>query len=354
VRSAAALVLLVFATGACTSTEESAAVALELRAAELDPALAEILASARACLEAGDVSGAETRYASLAATYPEDAWLAILLQEARFVALGVDREELAVNLRRSYRAVADGEPTALRLVLAARAEGDAYAALYLAQRALAIDAEFAWGHYAEASAHAQLGRTAEARAAAERAVGVDASLLPAWRLLAWLRSQAGERDAAILIWQAWLAAAEADPRVAPEARVTARCDLGVLLMRSKRYEETLALLGSAPSDATGRSSSVFAAAAVEVGDVEGALVAVRRARERDPEHLLYMVQEALLLERQSAHSAEAHEAWELIIESTQEATDLGALLQRTRAEAHLSRMAHEDSARRSGAAGGDG
>lgn len=340
-RRGTALLLAPLALGACLSTVESGVEGAELRRASLDHSLREILASASDHLEAGDASGARDRYSSLAAAYPEDPWLAVLHQEARYAAMEGDRGEFEANLRSSYRDAAEADPSPLSLLLAARAEDDAFAALYLAERALALDPEFAWGHYARAHALVQLGRTPEAREEVERAVGIDASLLPAWRLLAWLRSQAGEQDAAIVTWRAWLEAAALDPRVLSAARVEAVCDLGVLLTRARRYEEAVSVLDEAALDSSGRSSSVLAAAAVEFGDLEGALDAVGAARRCDSEQLLFIVQEALLLERRAPHSDEAHAAWEAVVGHTAGATDLSALLQRTRAEAHLARMVEE-------------
>jgi tetratricopeptide (TPR) repeat protein len=182
-----------------------------------------------------------------------------------------------------------------------------------------------------------------AKAEVEQAIRLDPGLLPAWRLLAWLRSRAGERDLAIETWGSWLEAVSDDPRVSDTARSEAICDLGILLVRAKRHEEAMALLDAAledlaPSDQSSRSSSVLAAAASEAGALEEALAALRVARESDPLQLLFIVQEALLLERLEPHSEAAHAAWAEVIEQTQGATDIGALLQRTRAEAHLAGM----------------
>ena len=225
----------------------------------------------------------------------------------------------------------------MRLLLAARAEPDAYAALHLAERSLTLDSEFSWGHYARAHALARLGETEAARDAVERTVELDAGHLPAWWLLAWLRSQAGEQDVAIATWRSWLEVAAEDPRVSKRALTTAACDLGVLLVRARRHEEALAVLDAAGSDLSGRSSSVLAAAEVEAGGAEEALASVRVARERDPDSLLFVVQEALLLERRAPNSREAIAAWQEVFDRTEGTTDLSALLQRTRAEAHLLR-----------------
>jgi len=327
--------------GACSSTVELDVTGRVPERALLDEGMAEILGSARERMEAGDARGASDRYASLAASHPEDPWLAALAQEARYEVLGLDSEELAVNLRRSYRDAAEAQPSPLGFMLAARAEPDAYAALHLAERALALDPEFAWGHYARAHALSRLGETEDARLAVERAVGIDAGHLPAWWLLAWLRSHAGEQDVAIATWTAWLEVAAGDPRVSKEALTTAECDLGVLLVRARRHAEAQAVLEAAGSDLSGRSSSVLAAAAVEAGELEAALSSVRSARERDPDSLLYVVQEALLLERRAPNSREAVAAWQDVYDRTEGVTDLSALLQRTRAEAHLSSLDRE-------------
>jgi len=337
------LTLWVVVLGACSSTVEVEVTGRVPERAILEEGMVEILRSARERMEAGDARGANDRYSSLAAAHPGDPWLAALAQEARYEVLGLDSEELAVNLRRSYREAAEAQPNPLGFMLAARAEPDAYAALHLADRALALDPEFAWGHYARAHALTRLGETEAARLAVERAVALDAGHLPAWWLLAWLRSNAGEQDVAIATWTAWLEIAAEDPRVSTEALTTAECDLGVLLVRARRHEEALAVLNAAGSDSSGRTSSVLAAAAVEVGDVEAALVSVREARERDPDSLLYVVQEALLLERRAPNSRETVAAWQEVYDRTEGVTDLSALLQRTRAEAHLSTIERESS-----------
>ena len=138
-------------------------------------------------------------------------------------------------------------------------------------------------------------------------------------------------------------AVQDDPRVSDTARGEAICDLGVLLVRAKRHEEAMALLDTAlvdlaELDLSSRSSSLLAVAASEAGALEEALLALETAREREPEELLFIVQEALLLERLKPHSEAAHAAWLEVIRQTQGATDIRALLQRTRAEAHLAGM----------------
>ena len=347
------LTLGVAVLGACSSTVEVEVTGRVPERATLEEGMVEILRSARERMEAGDALGANDRYSSLAATHPGDPWLAALAQEARYEVLGLDSEELAVNLRRSYREAAESQPSPLGFMLAARAEPDAYAALNLADLALALDPEFAWGHYARAHALSRLGDTEAARIAVERAVSIDAGHLPAWWLLAWLRSHAGEQDVAIATWTAWLEVAREDPRVSKEALTTAECDLGVLLIRARRHEEALAILDAAESDSSGRSSSVLAAAVVEAGEVEAALANVRAARERDPDALLYVVQEALLLERRAPKSREAIAAWQDVYDRTEGVTNLSALLQRTRAEAHLSTFESESSSEAASAQAAD-
>jgi tetratricopeptide (TPR) repeat protein len=332
----------------CGATVGSGVGGQELVRRPLDSALAEILDQAQQSLSEGDVAGASDRYSSLVAAHPDDPWLAVLYQETRYrfaQGLREDEAELLVeNLRGSYREKAEASPTAMNLLLAARSETDSYAALYLAERAIALDPGFAWGRYARAYALSRLGKMEAAKSEVEQAIKLDAGLLPAWRLLAWLRSRAGERDAAIVTWSAWLDAVEGDPRISAAARSEAIGDLGILLVRAKRHEEAMLLLDAALSDEMevpeliSRSSSVLAAAASEAGALEEALAALRVARASDPEELLFVVQEALLQERLTPHSVAAHTAWNEVIEQTQGATNISALLQRTRAEAHLAEM----------------
>ncbi|MCH2103600.1 MAG: tetratricopeptide repeat protein [Planctomycetes bacterium] len=331
------------ALGACSSTVELDINGHVPELEVLDEGTLELLRGARERLEAGDMRGARDRYASLAEAHPEDPWMATLAQEARFLGLEEGSDALSVNLRRSYREAAEAEPSPLRFLLAARAEPDAYAALYLAERALELDFAYAWGHYARAHALARLGETEEGRRAVERAVALEPRNLPAWWLLAWLRSHAGEQERAIETWSAWLEVAREDPRVSQEAISSAECDLGVLLVRAKRHEEAASLLGAASRDAGGRADSVLAAATVELGELEEALASVRSARERDPDSLLYVVQEALLLERRAPNSREAVAAWREVYERSEGLTDLSALLQRARAEAHLSSIKRDSS-----------
>ena len=332
----------------CGATIESGVGGQELALVPLQPGVALILDGARESLRAGDVSGASDRYSSLVEAHPDDAWLAILYQETRYqFAQGLSEEEdevLVENLRSSYREKAEASPTPMNLLLAARSETDPYAALFLTERALVLDPAFAWGRYGRAHTLSQLGKMEDAKAEVERAVRLDPGLLPAWRLLAWLRSRAGERDLAIETWSSWLEAVSDDPRVSDAARREAICDLGVLLVRAKRHEEAMVLLDTAIvdlaplDDLSSRSSSLLAVAASEAGALEEALAALRLARESDPLQLLFIVQEALLLERLEPHSEAAYAAWAEVIEQTQGATGIGALLQRTRAEAHLAGM----------------
>ena len=331
----------------CGATLESGVGGQELALVPLQPGVAEILDGARESLRAGDVSGASDRYSGLVEAHPDDPWLAVLYQETRYqFAQGLSGEEAEVlveNLRSSYRAKAEASPTPMNLLLAARSETDSYAALYLTERALALDPAFAWGRYARAHTLSELGKMQAAKAEVERAIRLDPGLLPAWRLLAWLRSRAGERDLAIETWSSWLGAVSDDSRVSDAARYEAICDLGVLLVRAKRHEEAMilldtALVDQAPLDESSRSSSLLAVAASEAGALEEALAALRVARESDPLQLLFIVQEALLLERLEPQSEAAHDAWAEVIEQTQGATGIGALLQRTRAEAHLAAM----------------
>ena len=335
--------------GGCGATAESVVGAQDFVLAPLQPEVAIILQGARESLRGGDVSGASDRYSSLVAAHPDDPWLAVLYQETRYqFAEGLKEEEaaaLAQNLRGSYRERAEASPTPMNFLLAARSETDAYAALYLTERALELDPTFAWGRYARAHALSLLGKMQDAKAEVERAVGLEPSLLPAWRLLAWLRSRSGERDLAIETWGIWLEAVRDDPRVSDAVRSEAICDLGLLLVRAKRHEEAIALLDTALLDLSeldlssrSRSSSLLAVAASEAGALEEALLALETAREAEPKELLFIVQEALLLERLKPQSEAAHAAWSEVIRQTQGATDVGALLQRTRAEAYLAGM----------------
>ena len=148
-------------------------------------------------------------------------------------------------------------------------------------------------------------------------------------------------DDAIEAFERWLRVTEDEPLVDPAARLAAKLDLAQLHLldgRERRAREVLQSLSEeAPSNA--RRECLLAAAEHAEGRRDRALAAARRASEAAPEDPLPMVQQALLHEGSFDDPQAAREAWERVLELTQEDGDLGALILGMRARVALERSA---------------
>jgi len=347
-----ALVLLALLATACGSAPSGPDYKAAWRTApELTGSDLDRLVAAQAELEAGRSEPARDALRVLALRRKDvfllqralqDAELAVAEERADFISSTGDTEapDPLIELRELYRERAEETGTATDLLLAARIEDDAPAALHLVDRAIAADPNSSWAWYGRAHISVLLGSWKEARAALERCLELNPRHLPALRLSAWIQAEAGSRNAAISELQSWLALAAGDPTLGEGVYEAAQLDLALLLVQASETSHALELLGGlseADVDPL-RRFTALAAAREARGEYLDALEAINLAREQDPAALLPVVQEALLIERHFGDPARALKAWRLALELSRQQKDLGAVLQRTRAEVHIGRL----------------
>lgn len=245
------------------------------------------------------------------------------------------------ELRRRYREAAEAEPTPTALVLAARLEDDPPSALHLLDRALVLDPACAWASYGKAHVLAASGRLGDAREALEDALATDPAHLPALRLHAWMLARSGRRQEGIAVLEAWLARAEQDRTYDWRSRDEARLDLGLMLLAEGRAEAAGEQLRALRPGSVDEVRRLAAQAAIELalGETPAARETTRAAQRADPMALLPVVQEALLLEYWLERPAEAEKAWKRVAELAGASEELGALVQRMRAQVHQGRIA---------------
>jgi len=263
---------------------------------------------------------------------PVLAWLATLMQE----------DAPIDALRREYLEAARDEPSVTSLVLVARLETDALAARVLLEEAIEADPESAWAHYGRAHAllmeRALKNRWSLARRALERALTLEPGHLRARRLEAWMSAQEGASPMATAQLERWLLQSEGDARVDQIERRRIELDLALVYVRRGRDADALRILESLEgrSPERGRRFTLIAGTMAE-GDPARALDAARRAQAADPEALLPLVQEALLLEHYLDRAEDALAVWRQIVERSSGSPELGSLLQALRGRVELER-----------------
>ncbi len=337
---------------ACASNEGGPDYAAAARAQpELVGADAELVARAIAAIDAGRAEVARDELRVIAARrrdsfavqrWLQEAEIAVARERADFLATleAEETEDPLVALRERYRERAEESGAATDLLLAARIEDDAPAALYLTDRALAADPDLAWAWYGRAHVAVRLGDWQTARSALAECLARQPRHLEALRLSAWLQAEAGSRKEAISELERWLALAPGDATLAPGELDAARLDLAMMLVQEGDTAEARDLLESlveADLDPV-RLWSAFAAMYEARGDLLDALEATESARAADPDALLPVVQQALLVERHFDDPARALATWRVALLLAREQKDLGAVLQRTRAEVHIGRL----------------
>jgi hypothetical protein len=320
------------------------------------------LAKARDLFARGEVSAAADAFRALAHEYPKNVPTAIWLQEAEIAAASpVDRSE---ELRERYRKIAELEPTAGNLVLAARVEPDAEAARVLLERAGMLDRACPWPAYGRAWLAASAGEWAEVRRRIAEAKAADPGHMPTLWLETWLLARSGGLPEAITSLGTWIEKARDDPRIDPRlvnAAVLDRALLAVLDKDPKLARELLAGIEGAPVEPA-RKSMIEAGAYQELGDGRSALASAEKAEAAGAGELLPLVQQALLHEVWLGDPKSAEEAWKRAIERSQATapstahgaqapsspasptsptspTSIGSLLERVRARVNLERMA---------------
>lgn len=308
---------------------------------QLAPPEAAALREAVAALEGGAARAALARLSALAEVHPESVLVGRWLEEAQLAAARAAGEpEPAGRLRREWRERAEASPTPALLLLAARLEDDTPAALRLIDRALARAPENVWAHYARAWVTARSGDWSEAEASLQEALARDPGHLPARRLEAWLLARAGRTAEAAALLSAWLERAPDSLFVSHREVEVARLDLVLDLLHLGRNAQAARRLAEVDEGAVvpWRRLSARAALLQAEGRLLEALACAREARDSDPQAILPRVQEALLLERDLGDPEGARQAWRGVLTVAAGRDDLGALLQRARAQVHLERL----------------
>ncbi|HED66708.1 MAG TPA: hypothetical protein ENJ09_14275 [Planctomycetes bacterium] len=325
-----------------------------------------VLREARADLDRGDARAAHDLVLPLAERRPKLIPVRIFFQDVQLRLLeageevggfrlpdGLDARDVLADI---YLERADARPTAQDYILSARLRRNGQSALKALDRAAEVDSDCVWVHYGRAYRHALLRHFPEARADVKRSFRRDPGHLPTLRLEASLLAGAGETKSAIRALEVWLDRTAEDPLVEPSTRAEALVDLAALEVLDHEPKDALTILSDVRVDALvdpARAELVRACALQDLDQRALALSAARRARELDPDDLLSLVHEAMLLGLQGDAEKE-REAWErLVAESETEAAgaveaggaveelDLSALLLRLRARTRLARLERE-------------
>jgi len=295
-----------------------------------------VLRRARAASDAGDFESARSLLEPVAHRRPDDVAVAIMLQDATLAPASAEQREALVVAARSR---ADESPAVQSLLLAARIEPDARAARTWLERAVAAGPRNAWTHYALAHLEASSGNWVEAHRRLAKALEIDPGHRSARRLEAAVVARAGKTADAIDALELWIGATEGDPRIATDSRVLAELDLAHLLIlagEAERAREVLVGLADVALDQV-RRWCLLAAAEQGLGRPNEALDAARAAQALDPDSVLPLVQEALLVEHHLQDREAARAAWLRVLEAVRGNTGLGALIQGLRARVVLER-----------------
>ena len=295
------------------------------------------MAEARKQVLLADLDAAFSILQPLAARRAENVPLAVMLQEVELARAG---EQGAAGVAVYARDRAQAFPTPVTLLLAARLEEDPDEARALIQRAMDIDAECAWAHYALAHREAREGNWVAAEARLERALELDPGHLPGRRLEASFLAREGKLAEAVAALERWLYLTEGNPLVDPGDRFLAGLDLAQLhlLEGEEGPARTLALyLTDEPEGEAARRLAILAAVEQARGDPERALRAAVQAEEADPNDPLPVLQQAVLYDAWLDDPEAARERWERLLEIASAKGDLGALLLSMRARVELER-----------------
>jgi len=325
----------------------------------------EQLRRARDAFEEGDLEECHEQLAPLAELKPIVLPVRVFLQDVQLGLLGAGREvggvlvppaEAQAHLGDLYAQSADANPSAAGYVLAARLSSAGTAALEYLDQAAALDKDCVWVHYGRAWWLFGLRRFPEARKAIQQALDLDAGHLPTMRLHASMLASAGDTKDAVYVLELWLERSADDPLVDPRMRADAQVDLAALLVLEDEAEEALDLLagirpGLLPDPA--RAELVRAAALEDLGLRTLALSAARRAKGLDPDGLLPLVQQALLLQFEG-NTAQERALWAQVLleaesrlepsnesSAEREALDVQSILIQLQARARIERIDRE-------------
>ncbi len=293
---------------------------------------------------AADIFGRASREA------PRDLRVAIWLQDAtlgnserRAATLGlplVGGNSPKAQLRRQYRRIAEQGESPAAYLLAARLEDDQPSAELLLGRALELDPQMAWAHYALAHVAARGGDLGAVHSELTSTFELDPRHLPALRLLGWAQAAVGEFDAAKAAFEAWLERADEDWLATVTVRNTVKLDLALVYLSAGEPRHAMSLIDELAGERVDETRRYTAMTSTldALGRPEEARDLARAAQDLDPEALLPVVQEALLLEFRLNAPWDARAAWRRVIELSGGRVDLAAGLQRFRAQVHLQRL----------------
>lgn len=334
---AAGVALLALVCAACASSstpsyEPSVGPYDHLPATELGQVIA-----AREHIGRDELDQARDLLGPLVARRAENVPLARMLQD---VELEVADEDGRERLLQRARERAEAFPTPVTLLLAARLEPDLDAARELIERALSIDSECAWAHYALAHLEARSGDWVLAQTRLERALEIDPGHLSGRRLEAGFLARNGQREDARRALEHWREVTRDNPLVDPTARFLAGLDLAQLYLlggEQGRARSLVIALADDPAGHDARRLCILAAVEQARGQPERALRAAVRAQGADPTDPLPVLQQAVLQETWLEDPALAREAWERLLEIAETHGDLGALLLTMRARVELER-----------------
>lgn len=295
--------------------------------------------AARAALEAGDAGAAAEGFARLFALEPSNVPIGMWLQDAQIALVGGDEAARRALVERTEIA-AERAPALASCVLAARLSTDRARALAWLDRAEALEPRSPWVAYGRAYLSAAAAEWGETRRWLSRALELDPGHPWARWLEAWLLARDGELADASAVLDRWIESVRDDPRIDARRLFEARLDRVILDAQAgdaSSARERLEALRGAPASA-GRAAAVAAAIAGALGEWEAALASAREAHGAEPEAVLPLLQEALLLDLGRRDPVLAEAAWQRVIAVTKTRGDLVSLLERTRARARLERL----------------
>ncbi|MEE8468259.1 MAG: hypothetical protein V3T22_07375 [Planctomycetota bacterium] len=340
---------------ACGTTREAWRPSWDAPYSTFDDALRADFAVALEHFEAGRWEAAWSLLDPLAREHRDNIAVGLWLQETELAlltagstvspvlaALEGDGDPLS-KLRAYYLERVFDSPSVAGYLLAARLETDAIAALNQLERALELDPGCAWAHYGWAHAvwrlRFKVDRWRLARSSLTRALELDPGHLRARRLEGWMYAQEGTLEEAAWSLQTWLIETQGDPRVTVESRVEVELDMALVWIQrryAKQARDLLFTLQGEPHQRA-RRLAILAVAEHELGHLEAALDAARRAEDAAPGALLPVVQQALIHQFGRLDPAAATAQWTRVVERASEGGAAADSLHNLRALVELER-----------------
>lgn len=340
---------------ACGTTRERWEPSWDAPYSTFDDALRAALEVALEHFEAGRFEAAWSLLDPLAREQPDNIEVGLWLQETELELLTAGssvspvlvalegHSDPGATLRAYYRERVTDSPSVAGYLLAARLETDAIAAENLLESALELDPTCAWAHYGLAHAvlrnRPRVDRWRAARGSLVRALELDPGHPRARRLEGWMYAQEGTLEEAAWSLQTWLIATTGDARVTSAARVEVELDMALVWIQRGYAKQARDLLFTRQGEPHQRERrlAILAVAEHELGHLEAALDAARRAEDAAPGSLLPVVQQALIHQFGMLDPAAAEAEWTRVIERASEGGDAADSLHNLRALVELER-----------------